>query len=40
MNTFMYIDKRLIDLGQEQKAKLVDASKDELASLRDEFMKR
>ena len=29
MNTFMYIEKRLIDLGQEQKAKLVHAANDE-----------
>ena len=28
MNTFTYIDKRLIDLGQEQKAKLVHALND------------
>ena len=33
MNTFMYIDKRLIDLGQEQKAKLVHASNDEEKAL-------
>ncbi|WP_338853989.1 hypothetical protein WE348_20395 (plasmid) [Alteromonas macleodii] len=37
MNTFMYIDKRLIDLGQEQKAKLVHASNDEEKALVNAF---
>ncbi|MGY0314263.1 hypothetical protein ACV4QK_20550 (plasmid) [Alteromonas macleodii] len=37
MNTFMYIDKRLIDLGREQKAKLVHASNDEEKALVNAF---
>ena len=37
MNTFMYIDKRLIDLGQEQKAKLVHAFNDKEKALVNAF---
>lgn len=37
MNAFMYIDKRLIDLGQEQKAKLVHVSNDEEKALVNAF---
>ena len=37
MNTFTYIDKRLIDLGQEQKAKLVHASNDDEKALVNAF---
>lgn len=37
MNTFSYIDKRLIDLDQEQKAKLVHALNDKEKALVNAF---
>lgn len=37
MNTFMYIEKRLIELSQEQKVKLAHASNDEEKALINAF---
>lgn len=37
MNIFTYIDKRIIDLGQEQKAKLVHALNDKEKALVNAF---